>query len=362
MKALSIKAIAAAMALVAFSACSSDGIDIDNNGVKVVTSPQMFQWNGGETEMTVDKSIASAYVDADWVTVASSGQKVTLTATANGSRESRHAKLVVKASATDSVVVSVSQLGIVFNAESATDITVTDGDTTVVVPVAAAGDIVVSQCPSWISASVTSDGLNLDISKNTTGALRGGEVEFGLGGMSRTITVVQIDIDRDIFGNYYLAHVDDTGEIDFALPVAFTRNAIDFTPSKIFVRSIPGTFDDATMSFRCYEGNLLGKYNDYFIYNLFCSSEGLVGYDTSLGGTFTFAYDSSIGAIVGTLGGPFDSSGYYTTGMMYLYAFSNMTFDSQYGAGGIAMANRLIKAGSSDEALSLARAHSLILK
>lgn len=355
-KSIIIKAMAAAVALVGFAACSDDeGTEISNNNVKVVTSPTMFEWNGGETEMTVDKTITSAYADADWLTVSNSGEKVTLTATSNTSRESRHAELVVKASATDSVIVSVSQLGLVFNAEEASDISITDKDTTVVLPVTTNGDVVVSECPDWITATMTDDGLSLAISANTTGSMRGGDVVFGIGDMTKQVSVLQFDIDRDLFGSYYIAHYNGD-EADFALPVTFTRDGgIDFTPTGIFARSIPGTFDDSALTFTFYNGNLLGKYSSYFIYNMLVSSDGYLAFDTSIVGTFTFAYDADLGTFVGTIGGSFDGSGSRTTATMYLWAFSSMELSSSYSKGYIAQVDKLIKANSSEEALRVAR-------
>lgn len=356
MKHISIKAIAAAIALVGFAACSDDeGKEIGNDGVKVVTSPTMYDWDGGTNTATVDKTISSAYATVDWLTVSASGTQVTMAATANTSRESRHAELVVKASATDSVIVSVSQLGMVFNAEDATDFSITDKDTTVVIPVTASGDVDITECPDWITPTLTDDGISLAISANTTGAMRGGNVTFAFGGMSKTVAIVQFDIDRDLFGDYYIANYQGDS-IDFALPVTFTRDGgIDFTPTGLFYRSIPGTFDDSTMKFTFYNGNLLGKYKGYYIYNMLLSSDEYIAFDTSIVGTFTFSYDSDFNTFVGTIGGSFDGSGSRTTSSMFLWAFTAMDLASDYSAGYIAQMNMLIKASSTDEARRIAR-------
>lgn len=358
-KSIITKALAAAIALTGFAACSDDdGIEVVYDNVKVVSSPSMFAWNGGETSVTVDKTITSAYADADWLTVSNSGEKVTLTATSNTNRESRHAELVVKASATDSVIVSVSQLGLVFNAENATDLSITDKDTTVVIPVSTNAELAITECPSWITATMTDDGLSLAISKNTTGSMRGGNVVFGVGDMTKQIGVVQFDIDRDLFGDYYIAHYDDNGDPEFALPVTFTRTGgIDFTPTGMFSRNIPGTFDDTTMTFTFYNGNLIGKYKNYFIYNLIGSSDGIYGLSTSLVGTFTFAYDADMETFVGTIGGSFDGTGTRTTSTMFLWAFSSMELSESGSAGYLAQIDKLVKAKSSEEALQVARNH-----
>lgn len=351
-----IFALAIISIMAGLTACSNDeGHDVSDNGVKVVASPAELAWKGGSTRVKVDKTVATAYSDAAWLTVDVADDSVNINATANYGRESRNARLVVKASATDSTIVSVSQQGIVFNAESATDLTLTDEAMSTVIPITSNGEVTIEQCPDWITATVTDEGVSIEVSENTTGHFRGGSVVFGIGEMTKEVNVVQYEVERDVLGSYYVVHYEDDEPV-FALKVNLETDRINFQPSGVFSRYILGTFDESDLTFSLTNGQLLGKYNDYYIYSIIITNDEKYTLDTSATGTFTFTYSKVYGDFVGELGGAFDDEG-RTASMIGLFAFSARGLSTSFFKGYIGFFEVMLKASSEEDAL--AKAHTL---
>lgn len=305
---------------------------IDDNGVKVVTSPETIAWSGGDATVTVSKAVATAYASADWLSVSSNGSSVTVTATENDNRESRNARLIVKASQTDSVIVSVSQSGLVFNTEQTSDIQLPDDEAhTCFLPVTTTGKVTVSECPDWVTPTVTADGITLDIAANTTGAARGGNFVFGIGANQTTVSISQFVAERDIFGKYIIAHYEGD-EATFALFVDFEKDKINFRNSGVsgFVRNIPGTFDADSLTFTFSSGPLIGKIGSSYIYAMVMSNEGTVSFDNSTSGTFYFRYSGVWGSFIAELGGPFDLTSGLTAETVIFGQFTQMELNETY--------------------------------
>lgn len=197
------KIFAFAFIATVLAACSGEeGFEITDDGIKVVTSQTEIASGGGQGTVTVNKTVSNAYSSESWLTVSTNGSTVNITATKNDCRESRAAKLVVKASAEDSVIVAVKQNGLVFTLGEKEAYHVGDAAVSQTLEGVQGSSIKTVSCPSWITPVITSDGITLDIAENTTGHIRSGEVEFSCEGYEESVYVLQGE-PKDIEGQYY---------------------------------------------------------------------------------------------------------------------------------------------------------------
>lgn len=209
--------MALAMGLTTLFSCSDDNNSTPaDNGLKVTTAETAIKAAGGAASIEVDKQVAEAYASDGWLKLSVDGNKVSASAERNDSRESRFSTVVIKASESDSTVVSVSQLGTVFG--------YTDGDVRVENTGGKAQRYVlhnaefhVKSAPDWVSAKVEGDSVYVDVAQNTDGKMRRGYVEMQSGDYIDTLTVMQASFDESIAGNYYMDYydvtLDDNGSI-----------------------------------------------------------------------------------------------------------------------------------------------------
>lgn len=327
-----IKIFALAAIAAGFASCSGDeGFDIKDNGVKVLAAETELAATGGQGSVTVDKAVSTAYAKDAWLTVSADGTKVSVAAAANSSRETRATLLVIKASAEDSVIVSVQQHGLIYNAEGAESIEVTDEVTQQLIAVTTNGTVEIVSCPDWITATVTEDGVLLDISENTTGRLRYGNVVFGAGGYETSVTVTQADEDENPFGSYIIGGYNRKGQFTY-LPCTLTREAIVFNPSTSGLDlTIPITFEQETSTVTISNGAYLGKYSSYHVYLMLENEDGDIDLPTTEPkGRFVLENDPDAGFMAvmdGDWGGGKTSSG------LLLAAFTEQSFTEDAYAG-----------------------------
>lgn len=192
------------MGSLALASCDDDD-KVADAGLQVLSAETSFDANGGEHEISVNKDVVKAYTADSWLAVDAKGNIVTLSTGQNVSNESRHTTVVLKASATDSTIINVSQLGSVCVIDGANAGIATSSDAAASFLYYMKHDlpVEVSSSDDWISANVTKDSLKVDLAENKSGHLRRGWLAYACGNVKDTISVVQYEFSKDIAGDYY---------------------------------------------------------------------------------------------------------------------------------------------------------------
>lgn len=319
-----------------FAACSEDGKDVSDNGIKVVsTDSTEIPALGGNGSATFDKPITSAYAKDAWLNVTTEGQTVKFSADKYTARESRNTQLVVKASAEDSTIVSIKQDGYIFNAESVKEITVISNPVDSLIPIVSTEKIAIKSAPSWIKATAKDEGIQLNITGNTTGALRTGVVTFGVGDYSGSITVNQKKVPAE-FGIYILSAYSLDDNQEFTKPVQY-QCKLGWNGLTLGFGTIPGKYNDDTMTFTFNQGGYIGEIplqsgSKYYLYTRLISESGNINYDTSAYGTFTFS-KTATGTYQAKFGGAYSAK--EGVAGIVIGAFADKSFNDAVYKGGL---------------------------
>lgn len=332
----SFKIFSLMLIAVAFAACDDhEGDDfINSDGIKVVSRQISMDAAGGTGNVVVDKNVTKAYSNEEWLTVTANGQEVSLVAVSNPSRESRNANLVIKASETDSVVVSVSQYGLVFDASAAKDIKISDAAYTAIIPVKTSGVIELVSAPDWVKTTVVEEGLQIDVTANTTGDLRTGDVVFAVSGNEASFNIFQGEW-KDLNGDYYFGFTDSSsGKVSYFLATLTYESESNVNIAfpelgfNMAVKPVSGQ-----LAYTVSAGTYLGDFQGYNIHTcLWDTEQGYLTYNTAISYTCTFGYDSEEGYTYAefTDNGSWSS---YTVNALRFEAFTSMTLskDTRYG-------------------------------
>lgn len=303
------------------AACSGEeGFEITDDGIKVVTSETEIDSDGGQGTVTVNKTVSNAYSSESWLTVSTSGSTVNVTASKNASRESRAAKLVVKASAEDSVIVSVKQNGLVFTLGEQELYYVKDGAISQPLEGAQGSSIKTESCPSWITPVITSDGITLNISENTTGHLRNGSVDFSCEGYEQSIYVIQGE-PKDIEGQYYFCGYNSNYKLTYLnAQVTCSSESVTVTyPDLGWEYSLPlseaFTFD---LPSKTYVGTYTTSSTKYYVgIFLWAPFDGYISTSTAVSYTCAFYYDEDLETTIGEFNDNGSWSSYEVDGMIF---------------------------------------------
>ena len=201
----------AAMGLMASCSSDSDYQAVAESTINVLSAQTSLGPNASEGEVTVDCTPAKAYTDEpSWLSASIEGSTVKLAALANDSRQSRNAKLVIKKTEADSVVINVSQYGLVLEINKADMIFSNDEATEFVKAYSSNADVKVIYAPEWAKASVdtVSQELKVSLSENTTGHLRADYIKYQVAAVTDSFVVKQFDFDKDIAGKYFFTYLD----------------------------------------------------------------------------------------------------------------------------------------------------------
>ncbi len=182
--------LASAFLLLASCSDGEGEISPSSNAIQVVSAATSLKAVGDAQTITVNKDITKVYTTDSWLSVSSEGKIVNFAAPANKSRESRNANIVIKASETDSTVVSVSQQGLVFSYSDGNVVVANAGGKIAKAVVNNEGFQIMS-APDWVSCSVEGDSLRMNIAENTSDDVRKGFVSFGTGQFKETVEVLQ---------------------------------------------------------------------------------------------------------------------------------------------------------------------------
>ena len=322
---------ALALASTLLFSCSDDDNNSSTtaNGVQVLTRATDIAPVGGQSAIEVDKPVTRTYTadGSAWLTLTADGNKVNLSAPANQSVESRHATVVIKASDTDSTVVSITQLGLVLSYTGGNVVSGNNGKT-VAKYVLHNEPLNITKAPEWVNATVDGDSLRLTVQANTTGQPRGGYVYMQSGSMVDSLSVCQADF-ASLKGDYLIGGYDlQDGQMVFYNCKLYSRGNLYYMNMPDLKWTWDGVFNEDNLTFTCYNGTWIGTYqNSYYIAMLLMTSSGAVYADDTLTGDFQFtvADDGTVGAVLtGTIG---DES---IAGLAFA-AFTSQNFNTYQG-------------------------------
>ena len=214
MKIVKLHSIIALGLFALLAACGNDKNDnsVDLQTLKVVSAKTSFDALGGKDTILVNNDVKKAYALAPWAKVNSNGKLVVVTVDVNQDMQSRHTAVVIKATDNDSTIVAIDQLGPVTQIDLPENIVFNDSANAVSYKAKSTFGIKISSLNNWITANYANGEVSISTTENNEGHLRTGQivVESSMG--KDTINVTQIDLDRDILGDYYLQLVETDDE------------------------------------------------------------------------------------------------------------------------------------------------------
>lgn len=278
----------AAMGLMASCSSDSDYQAVAESTINVLSAQTSLGPNASEGEVTVDCTPAKAYTDEpSWLSASIEGSTVKLAALANDSRQSRNAKLVIKKTEADSVVINVSQYGLVLEINNANMIYSNNQPVEFTKTYRSNTDMKVIYAPEWAKASVDTNSkeLKVSLSENTTGHLRADYIKYQVAAVTDSFIVKQFDFDKDIAGEYVFAYYDFNEE-DTKLELQTVRAKLSRTELAIPEMGLvfPVSINEETGSVETRSSQYLGKFGKYYIYDTFLDTDllGYVGSESGL--------------------------------------------------------------------------------
>ena len=289
----------AAMGLMASCSSDSDYQAVAESTINVLSAQTSLGPDASEGEVTVDCTPAKAYTDEpSWLSASIEGSTVKLAALANDSRQSRNAKLVIKKTEADSVVINVSQYGLVLEMNKADMIFSNDAATEFVKAYSSNSDIKITYAPEWAKASVdtVSKELKVSLSENTTGHLRADYIKYQVAAVTDSFVVKQFDFDKDIAGKYFFTYLDfneDDKLEQHTVHATLSRTELSIPEMGL---AFPITVNEKTGSVETHSSQCLGKVGKYFIYDTFLDENGAYYMGTESGViSATFKYSEDYG-------------------------------------------------------------------
>ena len=278
----------AAMGLMASCSSDSDYQAVAESTINVLSAQTTLGPNDSEGAVTVDCTPMNAYTDEpSWLSTSIEGSTVKLAAIANDSRQSRNAKLVIKKTETDSVVINVAQYGLVLEMNNANMIYSNNQPVEFTKTYRSNTDMKVIYAPEWAKASVDTNSkeLKVSLSENTTGHLRADYIKYQVAAVTDSFIVKQFDFDKDIAGEYVFAYYDFNEE-DTKLELQTVRAKLSRTELAIPELGLvfPVSINEETGSVETRSSQYLGKFGKYYIYDTFLDTDllGYVGSESGL--------------------------------------------------------------------------------
>lgn len=305
------------------ASCSSDSEykAVAENTINITSAQTSLGPNVSEGSVTVDCVPIEAYTnEPSWLSASIEGNTVKLVSTANDTRESRNAKLIIKKATNDSVVVNVSQYGLVLTMDQKAIIINNDQAGTFTKACSSNTEIKLLDTPDWVKATIDGDNkqVTVDVKPNTTGHLRTCYVKYQAAAVVDSFMVKQFDFDKDIVGlyafGYYDFNEDQTGLELQVVEANIDRNALT-VPEWGF--SFPITVDDEEGSISIQSNQFLGKIGKYYAYPLFVDRQGSAYYNNGTGLiTCPFTYDDELGTSGFFTGSAFSFDGVEADGFL----------------------------------------------
>ena len=274
-----ILSLSLAAVCIGLSSCGDDTATspIAMSTINVLSAKTSLGALAEEGSVVLDCTPVAAYSNhPDWLTVSTSGNTVNFSASDNNSIESRNASLVIKKSANDSILVNVSQQGLVFVIKGEDLTLTTDDEYTTVYSMNSTIEPQVIASPDWVKATVSGTSLSVDVTKNESGSLRSGYVKVGYGEFADSILVTQYEYAKDVEGSYTFSYYDDDEEEDVDLAATLKGNYLSMNVAG-YTMAVPVTFDAANYSISIQSGQYLGAVGSNYAYMLFLDESGKTG-------------------------------------------------------------------------------------
>lgn len=268
-----------AVVCLTMSSCGDDSqtSPIAMSTINVISSKTSLGALAEEGNVVLDCTPVVAYTNRpDWLTVSTNGNTVNFSAAQNSSIESRNAKLVIKKSANDSILLNVSQQGLVFVIKGENLVLTSDDACSTRYDMNSTIEPTVLSCPEWVKATVNGNSLKLDVTENESGSLRSGYVKVGYADFADSILVTQYEYAKDVEGNYTFSYYDDDEEEDVNLPATLKGNYLTMKVAG-YTLSVPVTFDADNYSLHIQSGQFLGNVGSNYAYMLFLDKNGRTG-------------------------------------------------------------------------------------
>lgn len=277
----------AALGLMASCSSDSDYQAVAESSINILSAQTSLGPNVSEGAVTVDCTPVEAYTDEpSWLTTAIEGNTVKLTSTANDNRQSRNAKLVIKKAANDSVVVNVSQYGLVLTMDKEAIIINDDKAGSFTKACSSNTDIHLLETPSWVKASIDADSkqITVDVEENTTGHLRACYVKYQAAAVVDSFMVKQFDYDTDIAGKYAFGYYD-FNEDQSSLELHSVECTIDREYLNVpeWGFKFPITVDDSIGAISMRSNQLVGKLGNYYVFPMYVDVNGSAYYQNDTG-------------------------------------------------------------------------------
>lgn len=325
------------------TSCSDDGSkEFPANTVQVTSAETELAAAGESKTFTVTGTGLTASVpeSCTWLTVAVSGNQITVTAEPNLERQTRHTIVNIVASNGDKTGVSVSQYGAIFTLDAPANLSISDGAQEISYAAKYNLPISLRSSADWLKVNMTDDAMVVTATANNSGHPRSGYVYYEIGTVSDSILVVQCDFDMDIVGKvFYLAGSNpSTGEITYEL-VQIKKEGADYALDLIEYSEIAETeisspiFKQNEFTFNLPMGYAMGQYGNYILgWVGWDANEGYITWSNSVGMNISFSYDEEYGVTVGEMVDD-GAWGSYEINALQLYAFSSEEFTSSTRVG-----------------------------
>ena len=282
---------AIALVFACLSSCS-DGegeISPNSNGIQVISAETDLKAAGDAQTITVNKDIAKAYANANWLSVNTEGKTVSFAAGANTSRQSRNTTIVIKASDTDSTVVNVSQQGLVFSYSDGNVVVSNEGGKCAKGVVNNEGFQIFS-ASDWITPTIDGDSIRMTVAENNTDDIRKGYVTFGTDQFKETIEVMQGSFEENfVEQDYVLMGYNRSGQVEMYRARIFEWKNLYYLSLPDINWSYGIEFDDESLTLKIANAQAVGSYlNTYYVYSCYVASNSYPYVDTSIYGDFKF--------------------------------------------------------------------------
>ena len=291
----------AALGLIASCSSDNDYHAVAESTINVTKAETSLGPNASEGLVTVDCVPVAAYTDEpSWLTATIDGNTVRLASEANDSRQSRNAKLVIKKAANDSIVLNVSQFGLVLTVDNADIVQPNDNEGSYTKECSCNTAVEVTYAPDWAKATVdnTQGTMSVELSANTTGHFRADYIKYKAAGVRDSFIVKQYDFDNDIAGNYVFAYntfsEDDGSTVEFkTVHATLSRSGLSVPE---WGYTFPVIVNDSIGAVQIKSNQNIGRFGKYYVYNAFIATTGAYYYGTTSGLiTAPFKYSEEYG-------------------------------------------------------------------
>lgn len=311
------------MGLIASCSSDSDYQAVAESTINITSAQTSLGPNISEGAVTVDCTPIEAYTDEpSWLSATIEGNTVKLTSTANDTRQSRNAKLVIKKAANDSVIVNVSQYGLVLTVDNKSIVINDDKAGQFVKACSSNTDIKLLDTPDWVKASLDENGkqITVDVAENTTGHIRACYVKYQAAAVVDSFLVKQFDFDTDLAGAYMFGYYDfNDDNSDLVLKGAEATIDREYLSVPDLGFKFPISVDETTGSITMRSNQLIGKFGKYFAYPLFVDEDGKGYYNNDTGLiTCPFTWDEEVGTSGFFSGYAFETDGVKSGAFLFM--------------------------------------------